>query len=110
MQQVDKTVSAVGEKIKTKICTAQAECLKVSFAMFYITSADKENKKCMHINYSQLDDIRDITSFCNRAHVQHHKCEHAALLTEPIQLNLQVNYVLSCYMRIILKYINLPLT
>jgi hypothetical protein len=38
-----KTVSAVGEKIKTKICTA--ECLKESLAMFYITSVGKENIK-----------------------------------------------------------------
>jgi len=84
-------VSAVGEKIKTKICSAQTECLKESLAMFYITSVGKENKKCTHINYSLLDGIRNITSFCNRAHVQRHKCEHVAFLTEPIQLNLQVN-------------------
>ena len=50
MQQVDKTVSAVGDKIKTKNCTAQAECWKESLAMFYITSVGIENKKCVHIN------------------------------------------------------------
>lgn len=57
----------------------------------------------MHINYNLLDDIRNITSICNRAHIQHHKCEHVAFFTEPIQLILQVNYVLSCHTFIILK-------
>lgn len=103
MQQVDKTLSAVGEKIETKICTAQAECLKESLAMFYITSVGIENKKHMNINYSLLDDIRNITSLWNRGHVQYHKCEHVAFLNKPIQLTLQVNYVSSRYKCTILR-------
>jgi len=103
VQQVDKTLSAVGEKIETKICTAQAECLKESLAMFYITSVGIENKKHMNINYSLLDDIRNITSLWNRGHVQYHKCEHVAFLNKPIQLTLQVNYVSSRYKCTILR-------